>query len=59
MIGTVSGIVGKLDQCDEYITPICLRTLYGLFYKPVATDRNNYGIGRWPFPQSYRRRAHV
>ena len=43
--GTVSGIIGELEMCDEYITPICLRALYGLFYEPVAAGQNSYGIG--------------
>lgn len=43
--GTVSEIIGELEQCDEYTTPICLRTLYGLFYEPLAADKNSYGIG--------------
>ena len=50
--GTVSGIIGELEQCDEYITPICLRTLYGLFYEPVCTDKNSFGIGQWMFLQN-------
>lgn len=44
--GTVSGIINELEDCDNHITPICLRTLYGLFYEPLATDENSYGIGR-------------
>ena len=44
--GKVSEVLGELEQCDEYITPICLRTLYGLFYEPVATDKNSFGIGQ-------------
>jgi len=47
--GTISQQVeSELDQCDEYITPICLRTLYNLTYTPVATDKNSYGIGMIP-----------
>ncbi|KAF8554934.1 hypothetical protein OG21DRAFT_1484296 [Imleria badia] len=42
--GTVSGIIGELEECSKYITPICLRTLYELFYEPIATDRNSFGI---------------
>jgi hypothetical protein len=37
--------VTELEQCDEYITPICLRALYELVYVPVATEKNSYGIG--------------
>jgi tripeptidyl-peptidase-1 len=43
---TVNGTVVNGQGCDEYITPNCLRALYGLFYKPVATDKNSYGIGQ-------------
>lgn len=50
--GTVSGVNGELDECNEYITPICLRTLYDLFYTPVATNKNSYGIGQSTFPQN-------
>ncbi|KAH0829150.1 peptidase S8/S53 domain-containing protein [Lanmaoa asiatica] len=50
--GTVSGIIGELEQCNEYITPICLRTLYGLFYEPIATDKNSYGVVEYT-PQAY------
>ncbi|KAF8435036.1 peptidase S8/S53 domain-containing protein [Boletus edulis BED1] len=50
--GTVSGVIDGLEQCDMYITPICLRTLYDLFYDPVATDKNSYGIVEYT-PQAY------
>ncbi|KAH7883231.1 peptidase S8/S53 domain-containing protein [Phlebopus sp. FC_14] len=50
--GSVLELVNELEQCDEYITPICLRTLYGLFYEPVATDKNSYGIVEYT-PQAY------
>ncbi|KAF8141196.1 peptidase S8/S53 domain-containing protein [Boletus edulis] len=42
--GTVSGVIDGLEQCNMYITPTCLRTLYDLFYNPVATDKNSFGI---------------
>jgi len=35
----------QLDQCDKLITPLCLRTLYGLEYKPRATINNSFAIG--------------
>ncbi|KAF9243181.1 peptidase S8/S53 domain-containing protein [Melanogaster broomeanus] len=50
--GTVETLVTELEQCDEYITPICLRALYGLVYVPVATELNSYGIdliGKEPY----------
>ncbi|KAN0081321.1 Peptidase S8/S53 domain containing protein [Tylopilus felleus] len=50
--GTISGIIDQLEECDQYITPICLRTLYGLFYKPVATAKNSYGVVEYT-PQAY------
>ncbi|KAG6381961.1 peptidase S8/S53 domain-containing protein [Boletus reticuloceps] len=49
---TVSGVMDGLEQCNEYITPTCLRTLYGLFYNPVATDKNSFGIVEYT-PNSY------
>jgi tripeptidyl-peptidase-1 len=49
--GTISQLVTELEQCDEYITPICLRALYGLVYEPVATELNSYGIGMFYYFQ--------
>ncbi|KAL5524259.1 hypothetical protein ACEPAF_9399 [Sanghuangporus sanghuang] len=37
-------ITPELENCDEIITPACLRALYSVNYTPVATDRNTYGI---------------
>lgn len=51
--GTVSEILSELEQCDQYITPVCLRALYGLVYEPVATDKNSYGIGAVIFTFSF------
>ena len=34
-----------LANCDQQITPDCLRALYNFNYTPVATDKNSYGIG--------------
>ena len=48
--GRVTGITGQLEECDQYITPICLRALYNFSYEPVATDKNSYGVGEWIFP---------
>ena len=36
---------GTLANCDQQITPDCLRALYNFHYTPVATDKNSYGIG--------------
>lgn len=35
----------ELSNCDENITPNCLRALYNIDYKPVATNKNTFGIG--------------
>jgi tripeptidyl-peptidase-1 len=43
--GPISNILNQIEDCDKQITPICLRTLYGLWYEPVAGDKNSYGIG--------------
>ncbi|KAG2137293.1 peptidase S8/S53 domain-containing protein [Suillus cothurnatus] len=50
--GSVLQAVTELEQCDEYITPICLRALYELVYVPVATEKNSYGIVEYT-PQAY------
>jgi tripeptidyl-peptidase-1 len=50
--GPISNILNQIEDCDKQITPICLRTLYGLWYEPVAGDRNSYGIVEYT-PQSY------
>ncbi|KAF8435043.1 peptidase S8/S53 domain-containing protein [Boletus edulis BED1] len=47
----VSWIHG-LEHCDSSITPICLRTLYDIFYDPVATDKNSFGIVEYT-PNTY------
>lgn len=39
-------ITPVLENCDENITPDCLRALYSVNYTPVATDINSYGIGK-------------
>lgn len=43
--GKVSKILGQLENCDSQITPDCLRALYEVVYKQVATEKNSYGIG--------------
>lgn len=42
----------QLEQCDTVITPECLRALYGLYYDPIATEKNSYGIVEYT-PQSF------
>jgi tripeptidyl-peptidase I len=39
-------ITPSLENCDEMITPDCLRALYDVHYKPVETKKNTYGIGK-------------
>ena len=39
-------ITPALQNCDQFITPDCLRALYAIDYKPVATAKNTYGIGK-------------
>ncbi|EPQ51643.1 subtilisin-like protein [Gloeophyllum trabeum ATCC 11539] len=50
--GTIGSIINELEACDQQITLICLRALYGIVYVPVATDRNSYGIVEYT-PQAY------
>jgi len=35
----------SMDNCDQFITPDCLRKLYQINYKPVVPRENSYGIG--------------
>jgi tripeptidyl-peptidase-1 len=37
----------SLENCDEYITPECIRALYDFYYTPNATAKNSYGIGEF------------
>lgn len=41
----VTVIPTTLAQCDKLITMQCLRALYNIEYKPVATEKNSFGIG--------------
>lgn len=43
-------ITPTLENCDQMITLDCLRALYSVDYKPVATAKNSYGIGRSSHP---------
>lgn len=47
--GQIDGLLTQIEDCDKQITPICLRALYGLWYQPVAGDKNSYGIGMCTF----------
>jgi tripeptidyl-peptidase-1 len=44
--GEIQSLLNQLETCDQQITPICLRALYGLVYEPLAADKNSYGIGK-------------
>ncbi|KAH7908105.1 peptidase S8/S53 domain-containing protein [Hygrophoropsis aurantiaca] len=41
-----------ISNCDEKITPACIRALYNFYYEPVAADRNSFGIVEYN-PQAY------
>lgn len=43
--GKAKNLANELANCDEQITPDCLRALYNIVYKPVSTKKNSYGIG--------------
>ncbi|KJA23283.1 hypothetical protein HYPSUDRAFT_54467 [Hypholoma sublateritium FD-334 SS-4] len=45
-------ITPNLANCDQFITPDCLRALYSINYKPVATKKNTYGIVEFT-PQAF------
>ena len=45
--GEVSSWTNQLSDCDTYITPSCLRALYGFYYEPVSSEKNSYGIGEY------------
>ncbi|EIW80494.1 subtilisin-like protein [Coniophora puteana RWD-64-598 SS2] len=50
--GTVGTLFQELEHCDQQITPVCLRALYGLVYSPLAASKNSYGIVEYT-PQAY------
>ncbi|KAL5531108.1 hypothetical protein ACEPAG_3984 [Sanghuangporus baumii] len=41
-----------LADCDRFITPVCLQTLYNIDYKPVSTHRNTFGVVEFT-PQAF------
>jgi len=58
-IGTTlktTGVLGNkqasLDNCDEIITPDCLRALYNFHYTPIETKKNTFGIVEFT-PQAF------
>ncbi|KAI0305677.1 subtilisin-like protein [Multifurca ochricompacta] len=42
----------SLANCDQFITPDCLRALYNFHYTPKATAKNSYGIVEFT-PQAF------
>ncbi|KAG0702859.1 Pro-kumamolisin, activation domain-containing protein [Suillus ampliporus] len=50
--GEIQSLLNQLETCDEQITPICLRALYGLVYEPLAASKNSFGIVEYT-PQAY------
>ncbi|KAF9046284.1 subtilisin-like protein [Panaeolus papilionaceus] len=45
-------ITPNLENCDQFITPDCLRALYDIKHKPIATNKNSYGIVEFT-PQAF------
>ena len=41
-----------LDDCDQFITPICLQTLYNINHKPISTHKNTFGVVEFT-PQAF------
>ncbi|KAF9228449.1 subtilisin-like protein [Gyrodon lividus] len=50
--GQISTLLNELENCDQQITPICLRALYGLSHEPLTANKNSYGIVEYT-PQAY------
>jgi len=50
--GSVIDIFKQLADCDQLITPDCLRALYEVVYIPVATHKNTFGIVEYT-PQAF------
>ncbi|KAI0922998.1 hypothetical protein AcV5_009837 [Taiwanofungus camphoratus] len=50
--GTIKTLLNELENCDEQITPICLRALYNFEYEPVAPEKNSVAIVEYT-PQAY------
>jgi tripeptidyl-peptidase-1 len=43
--GIISDLFNQLEKCDQLITPLCLRALYGVVYHPLAAKKNSYAMG--------------
>ncbi|KAF7792186.1 hypothetical protein EIP86_003218 [Pleurotus ostreatoroseus] len=50
--GKLENIIDELEDCDQHITPNCLRALYDFAYVRVATEKNSIGIVEYT-PDSY------
>lgn len=50
--GMISELLTELEDCDELITPICLRALYDFVYEPLVPNKNTIGIVEYT-PQAY------
>ncbi|KAI0833697.1 subtilisin-like protein [Trametes gibbosa] len=50
--GKIQTIFNQLENCNEQITPICLRALYNFAYIPLAAHKNSIGIVEYT-PQAY------
>ncbi|PCH37568.1 subtilisin-like protein [Wolfiporia cocos MD-104 SS10] len=49
---TTGTIEAEIEDCDEQITPACLRALYDFEYDPIAADKNSIAIVEYT-PQAY------
>ena len=45
LLSMPQGTLSSLTNCDQVITPDCLRALYKINYTPRSTDKNTFGIG--------------
>lgn len=45
LMNPFQGLLQGLSQCDQFITPDCLRALYSFVYEPIAAKKNSFGIG--------------
>ncbi|KAI0366291.1 subtilisin-like protein [Pilatotrama ljubarskyi] len=50
--GQIKNIFNQLQNCDEQITPICVRALYNFEYIPIVPNKNSIGIVEYT-PQAY------
>ncbi|GBE88831.1 Aorsin [Sparassis crispa] len=50
--GTIQEIKNELEDCDQQITPNCLRALYEFQYVPVAPHKNSLAVAEYT-PQAY------